>query len=64
MKITSSEYWDHRNEYAGYCSHCDDITQEYGVEPDAEGYPCPVCGNKTLMGTEEAMLLGLLQIED
>ena len=29
------------------------------VEPDATNYPCPDCGENSMMGYEEALLSGL-----
>lgn len=47
---------------AGYCSTCDDITTEGGVEPDADGYECELCGNYTVSGLENAALNGDIKI--
>lgn len=44
----------------GYCTSCDAITNIGGVEPDAEGYDCEECGNATVMGIENALIMGLL----
>lgn len=44
----------------GYCSVCVEITEDGGIEPDASEYECPVCGNHTVYGIEEALLRGLL----
>ena len=41
----------------GYCTHCDNITGTF-AEPDAEGYPCPDCGNDTVIGAEHALVMG------
>ena len=46
----------------GYCTDCDDITRENGVEPDADGYECPACGHQSVMGLETAILLGHIQV--
>jgi len=48
--------------YSGYCKHCDDITTTDGVEPDAQDYECPECGNDTLMGLSDAVLLGFVKV--
>jgi predicted RNA-binding Zn-ribbon protein involved in translation (DUF1610 family) len=62
MKMKASEYVELTNEFAGYCTACDDVTEHGGVEPDAERYECPDCGKRTLMGIEQAMLLGRIEI--
>ena len=34
-----------------YCTTCEEYIDER-VEPDAEDYECPQCGNNTLMGAD------------
>lgn len=61
MKITEKRLtYLLENTYSGYCLHCDDITTEHGVEPDAQEYECPNCGNHTMMGLENALIIGKL----
>lgn len=64
MELDADSYWDACDSYAGYCTACDDITSDSGVEPDAEGYKCPVCDGMTVMGVEQALLVGKLTIEE
>jgi len=64
MKLGEVAFLEAIEEYKGYCSNCDDITLESGVEPDAEGYECPECGNNTVMGAADALLGGYLDIEE
>ena len=54
----------HRENYDGYCTSCQSFTVECGVEPDAEGYECPECGGHTVIGAEQALLMGNLKIDD
>ena len=61
MQITESEYLGACDAYEGYCTECDDITTGC-VEPDAEGYECDVCGDAAVMGTEQALLCGLIEV--
>ena len=63
MKMTQEEYENFSEEYAGYCSKCDDITT-YEVEPDAEGYECEQCQNHSVMGMENALILEKILITD
>lgn len=62
MNLTESAYTEACGDSAGYCSECDDITSDSGVEPDAEGYKCPTCERMTVMGIEQALLVGMLEI--
>ena len=62
--MSGDEYSEHREEYDGYCTTCEDVTVEGGVEPDARGYECPECGMNTVIGIEEALIDGLIEIEE
>lgn len=63
MKMTTEQYEEHVENNSGYCKECDAITSDE-VEPDAEGYECPECGNMSVMGTENALLLEHIEITD
>lgn len=41
----------------GWCTSCKAFTN-YGVEPDAAQYECEDCGQRTVYGAEEALLMG------
>ena len=58
MKFTETVK-EFSEEYMGYCTACDDITTD-SVEPDAEGYICDECGKHTVMGIENAVLMGFI----
>ncbi len=60
--ITEAEYLNHTNNYDGYCTACGEFTCG-GVEPDAEGYPCPFCDEPAVCGTEDALLTRAIDIE-
>lgn len=63
MKVmTEDEFEDMLACDAGYCSTCNEITTEGGVEPDAEGYECEVCENHTVSGLEQAALVGDIKV--
>jgi len=61
--MEEDEILDAINDNAGYCTTCEAITMDSSVEPDAENYECPDCGNMTVMGIEQAILLGKLPKE-
>lgn len=44
--------------YMGWCTYCGDWTHD-SCEPDASGYTCPECGNKTCYGAEQLVVEGL-----
>lgn len=62
MQMTEGQYIMHTNEYDGYCTQCKKVTNIGGVEPDAENYDCEVCYKPSVIGVEQAMLIGLLNI--
>lgn len=62
MKLSEVEYICHTRDYDGYCTACDEITNFGDVEPDAEEYRCDKCEQRTVMGVEQAMLAGKIEI--
>ncbi len=42
----------------GFCIACGEIQD--GVEPDARGYECDVCGEPAVFGAEELLIMGLV----
>lgn len=47
--------------YRGFCTKCQKFTRSE-TEPDAERYPCPKCKGQTVIGAEQALLCGELDI--
>lgn len=41
----------------GFCTNCEDIV-DVRCEPDAQGYLCPYCNSNTVMGVENALMMG------
>ena len=41
------------DDYIGFCTACG--AEHYGVEPDARGYTCEVCGAPAVYGAEELL---------
>lgn len=60
MRLTEAEFQQFDNENAGYCSTCDEVTKDSCVEPDAEDYECPKCGDFSVMGMQRAIICGYL----
>lgn len=59
MDITEERYMEASENNEGYCPECEDFTSEF-AEPDAEGYNCPECGCNSVVGAEQALLLGYI----
>ena len=62
IEITADEYQELRDEYSGICLNCEEYAE--GVEPDARDYECEACGEKTVYGIEEALMMGKVTITD
>ena len=61
--VSEAEYLRHVDEYDGICLACG--KWKYGgVEPDAQGYKCPECGEHQVMGAEDALLMGDIEVEE
>lgn len=60
-ELTEEEYHEHCNEYNGLCIKCGEINYGF-TEPDAREYDCDECGEKTVMGIEEALLMGYIRV--
>jgi hypothetical protein len=59
--LSISEFQAACNAYDGFCLTCGEVTNS-GVEPDARRYECESCGNRTVYGMEETLLMGAIQI--
>lgn len=46
----------------GVCLGCGD--EAYGVEPDARDYVCESCGEPKVYGMEEAVIMGVVDVDD
>lgn len=61
--MSMDEFTDAQDSNMGYCSQCKEFTNDC-CEPDARQYECEACGNLTVYGAEEALLMGLILIEE
>ncbi|MGH9423999.1 MAG: hypothetical protein ACRD3J_28750 [Thermoanaerobaculia bacterium] len=59
--MTVSEFEAACDGYQGFCTSCQSMTSD-GVEPDARQCECEDCGERTVYGAEEALLMGLIEI--
>jgi len=55
--INEVDYAEATESYTGWCTVCREFTRS-NTEPDAEEYDCPKCGQKSVMGAEQALLSG------
>lgn len=58
---TERDYQNLADAYAGVCIDCGSL-KGHGVEPDAEDYLCPACGQTGLCGMETALLTGRVRM--
>lgn len=61
ITVSEAEFRSHANAFDGLCLACGSWTTG-GVEPDASGYPCEGCEAHRVMGAEEALLMGHLDV--
>jgi Zn finger protein HypA/HybF involved in hydrogenase expression len=59
VKVTEADYEEAVDSYTGWCKTCKAFTTSC-VEPDAEDYECEACGANTVVGAEDALMLGLI----
>ena len=57
--ISEEDYRDYEN--IGFCTVCMDWTLE-NIEPDAEKCYCTYCNNYSVVGTPNALIMGLIEI--
>ena len=57
FEVSQAEFDD----YNGICLVCGEIRYG-GVEPDARGYPCEACETDTVVGLQEALLMGRISV--
>lgn len=62
MIMTESKYLEHRDEYDGYCFSCGYVTNYGEVEPDADKRKCDECGKYKVMGIDNALICGYIDI--
>jgi hypothetical protein len=60
-KVHPDDYEQAARDYIGWCRTCRTFTREC-TEPDADGYDCPCCGEFTVMGAEQALLEGEIDL--
>ena len=57
--ITEEDFREACNDYLGWCTTYNNFTRPM-TETDAEGYDCPECNNDTVVGAENALIMGLI----
>lgn len=62
-KVSQSEFQSACNDYLGWCVKCKAFTTD-SVEPDAHGYECDECGKRSVIGAEDALMLGAIAFSD
>ncbi len=60
--VTLEMYESACQDMQGICTACHELVD--GVEPDAEGYTCPACDEAKVFGMEQALIMGLIEVED
>ncbi len=59
IRMDEASYMEMCDSYGGYCTSCGD--EAYGVEPDARSYICDTCGEPSVFGIEELLIMGQVE---
>jgi hypothetical protein len=62
VTLSMSDYQAASANYEGFCTNCKEITNS-NVEPDARRYECECCGERTVYGIEEALLMQFIDVD-
>ncbi len=61
--VSTADYEDATENYRGFCVRCKEFTRD-NTEPDAHGYDCPACEQRSVVGAEDALMEGLIELEE
>lgn len=61
--VDEAEYAEAVDCCLGWCPGCAEFTRE-STEPDADDYDCPKCNGRSVVGAENALLSGMIELED
>jgi len=65
IKLTEETYRQFVDDNYGICINKECLTVQLGyIEPDAEKYECEECGRHSVYGTEQLLLIGIIEIAD
>lgn len=59
VEVEEVDYQEAVDSYVGWCTECKEFTRDC-TEPGAVKYDCPKCGQRTVMGAEQALLMGYI----
>ena len=59
-QVSMTDYEAATESYTGWCVTCQEFTRGC-TEPDAENYDCPICGENTVMGAQQALIAGEIE---
>jgi hypothetical protein len=62
IRMTIPEYLNESGQHTGICRGCG--ARRGTCEPDARDYPCDSCGEDSVYGLEELIVMGELEIGD
>lgn len=61
--VSVEEYDNACEDYQGWCPDCGEFTRDQ-TEPDADGYDCPACDGNNVVGAENALIMGLIEVDE
>lgn len=63
VEMSEEEYLEHCENSDGICTNCGEIRYS-DTEPDAEGYPCEACEEAAVIGIENALIDGTIEVTE
>jgi hypothetical protein len=64
VRYSKSDIEIYLEDNAGFCTNCKEVTEESGIEPDAEEYQCGCCDGPYLEGFENALICGHVETDE
>ena len=62
FEISQEQYQSMADDSGGFCIGCG--AEASGVEPDARNYKCEDCGQPSVFGIEELLIMGQIEFTD
>lgn len=62
IKMSEQDFIESSDAFEGRCLECG--AEEFGIEPDAEGYKCEECGAMAVCGLEHILIIGKIELHD
>ena len=62
LRLSAEEFESLNEEFAGVCRGCGALDECAGIEPDGWGGKCPACGLHKVIGLEDGLICGIVEV--